>query len=885
MSELQTERMRRADALLDAWSELPSDLQRQRLEALHLDDPRLAALVADLLVAWNSQESAVGQTGAAARHLARNTPLEAGTRIGAYVVDELLGHGGMGEVYAAHRGDGQFEQRVAIKRILDTPLLNEERAATHLSRERALLARLSHPGVVTLLDGGVDSDGHPWLAMEHIEGHRLDHYLQTIRPDFAERFELLLQLIDAVAYAHRQLIVHGDLKPANIMVQQDGRLRVLDFGIARSLQDELGRPEIGMATPGWASPEQIARGVPGIASDQYQIGLLLETLLTNSQGNAKSGASLRVLAEERKLAFSARLDGQLDRIALRCLQEQPDSRYPDLGALKADLVAWRDYYPISQMPQTRRYRLHCFFRRNPMGSALAAGLFSVLLVGALLLWHQNVELRDANAAARESALQAQNETVRQDQVLGFLEATLTAADPRGSAGALNSIDALLDVATEGVATEFQEDPSLRAEVRAMLVFIALRREQRARAEALLRAAENDVSLGLRPRAAASLMLARGDLAFYSGDARGAETLYREALAGMDGDSLRQANWRIYLRNQLINTMRLHGREDEARSLIPALLIDLDRYPVRAENKAASYTFMALIERDTGRALELHRRSYEALANHLGPNEPTVIRRLANVAGATLADGDASSALEGYAEAMRRVAARGELESEYFITPQSVFGRLLAAHGRWDEAQVWLDRAERLQAAARGTSSPLYLYVRGDLLQWQIEREPSEALLVELRQWRELCQEQIGEHHARSQFAARLEIQLLRRLGRNDEALTLWQTMMREPWAISSEQAAVETQWQIDGAALMLDLGDTEQGCLAIGNARVSSLLGPPLIEGLAAALDRAYCESLHGTSNSIDYAEARKALQSIAGAEHWRVKRRPLIAEPRRFFD
>lgn len=873
---LDAERMQRADAELDALLDATPGTRSARIAALHQQDPALAGIVARLLDAFDAGTAREGLTGAAARQLMQAAPLPAGTRIGAFVIEALLGHGGMGEVYSAHRDDGQFAQQVAIKRILDTPLLDRHQAAEHLAAERALLARLNHPGLATLIDGGVDAEGFPWLAMEHIDGRRLDHYLNEARPDFAGRFDLLLQLIDAVAYAHRQLVVHGDLKPANLMVQADGRLRVLDFGIARSLQDERAGGRGQAATPAWSSPEQRAGEPPGTASDQFQIGLLMRALLADQLGGERTlAATLAVAAAQAGLRHTRRLDGDIEQIARRCLAEDPTQRFPDLASLRADLIAWRERRPLSQRSGEPLYRLRCLLRRHPLSSVLAAALVLALGIGFALLAQQNRQLREASAAAEAARLEANAESQRQQQVLGFLESTLTKADPRGSAGALQSIDDLLDVAADEVAIEFRDDPSLRAEVRAMLGFIALRRDRRDHADALLAAALQDTPTALRPRAQAALALFEADTAFYRGDSEAAEPDYRAALDGMQGDSLRLANWRIYIRNQLINVMRLHGREAEARSLIPDLIHDLETYPVRAENKAATYTFMALVEDDTQRALALHRQSYEVLAAHLGPMEPTVIRRLANVAGATLATGDVSAALEGYAEAMRRVAERGELESDYFVIPQGVYGRLLTAHGRWDEALPWLQRAVRLMAETRGTDTPLYLYVQGDLLFWQIERTPSQALLGDLDAWLERSQTKIGVLHPRLRSGQLLRVSLLRRLGRLDDALTLWDTQRQRDWTVSPQQALLDAQWQAMGGALLLDLGRMDEACRQLEGLEDTALPGGPLVEGYAAAMDLSLCRAQATPQAAPDYAQARQQLAEAAGANNWRLARRP----------
>jgi hypothetical protein len=872
--------MRRADAELDALLDASVAERAARIAALHHQDPALAGILVRLLDAFDAGAAREGLTGAAARQLAQSAPLPAGTRIGAFVIDALLGHGGMGEVYSAHRDDGQFSQQVAIKRILDTPLLDRARAAEHLAGERALLARLNHPGLATLIDGGLDAEGFPWFAMEHIDGRRLDRYLVEVHPDYTQRFALLLQLIDAVAYAHRQLVVHGDLKPANLMVQEDGRLRVLDFGIARSLLDEAKSDRGSAATPGWSSPEQRAGTPPGTASDQYQIGLMLRALLANQLGGERTlDSSLAAAARKATLDHAHRLDRDIEHIAQRCLDPDPSNRFPDLGSLRRELLAWRDRLPLDHRRSEPLYRLRCLLRRHPLSSGLAAALALALSIGVALLAAQNRQLREAITAVEAARQTATAESIRQQQVLGFLETTLTKADPRGAAGALQSIDDMLDLAADELAIEFRDDPSLRAEVRAMLGFIALRRDRREQADALLAAAQQDTPDALRPGAAAALALFAGDVAFYRGDSEASEPLYREALAGMQGDSLRLANWRIYIRNQLINVMRLHGREAEARTLIPALIEDLESYPVRAENKAATYTFMALVEDDPQRALALHRQSYEVLAAHLGPLEATVIRRLANVAGALLYAGDVGAALQGYAEAMRRVAERGELESDYFVVPQGVYGRLLAGHGRWDEARPWLERAVRLMAQTRGTETPLYLYVQGDLLFWQVERAPSEDLLADVDGWLQRSEDKIGALHPRLRSAWLLRINLLRRMGQLDEAYAQWNAQRARDWAVSPQQALLDAQWQAIGGALLLDLGRVDEACRQLEGLENTALPGGPLVEGYAAALDLALCRTRETPQAAPDYAEARQQLAEAAGADNWRLARRPDAAE------
>ena len=201
----------------------------------------------------------------------------AGLRIGPYVVVERIGQGGMGEVFLARRADGAFDRQVAVKRIWagHAPL------AARFVRERQLLARLQHPHIAQLLDGGIDDAGKPWLAMELVRGQDIDAWCDKRTAPLAQRAELLMQVCEAVDHAHRQLIVHRDLKPSNILVDESGCAKLLDFGIARLLDDDSGeRTQTQAMTPAWATPEQQQGRPVTTASDIYQLGLLARALLS-----------------------------------------------------------------------------------------------------------------------------------------------------------------------------------------------------------------------------------------------------------------------------------------------------------------------------------------------------------------------------------------------------------------------------------------------------------------------------------------------------------------------------------------------------------------------------------------------------------------------------
>lgn len=447
--------VRRADALLDRLLDMDGEARERVLQAECADAPELLALVLRLLRSAEEGHASV-PTGAATRLLTSEAPtLAPGSRFGAFEVQALLGRGGMGEVYRARRADGQFEQLVAIKRIAAVDAAGDAQRVLGLHRERALLAKLRHPGIAVLLDGGLDAQGHPWFAMEHIEGLPLRDYLRAKQPSLPARLALLKQLIEAVAHAHRALVVHGDLKPANLLIEADGRLRVLDFGIARSLSDETTDSPIGWFSPDWASPEQSRGEPPGIGSDQYQIGLLARCLLSDDFTPSKHPRmGLAECAHAQGLAHAPGLRGDLSRVIERCLASAPQDRYPDLGALLRDIEAASAGLPISLRQADPLYVLRCFLRRHWLSASLASLAVLGLLGGlAGTVW----QAANARAERDLARLEAQRQdALREHLMLIFREGAVQGSDlsPR----------ALLDASAAQLDAAYGNDPLLQRSV-------------------------------------------------------------------------------------------------------------------------------------------------------------------------------------------------------------------------------------------------------------------------------------------------------------------------------------------------------------------------------------------------------------------------------------
>lgn len=329
--------------------------------------------------------------------------------VGPYALDRLLGRGGMGAVYLAHRVDGQFEQQVAIK-IIDMPLgtsLFRERFRT----ERQILAGLSHPYIAHLLDGGISEDGELYLAMEYVDGISIAHYCEQSKLSIRQRLILFKKVCDAVQFAHQNLVVHRDLKPDNILVTADGTPRLLDFGTAKILtplvsgtDSEFTRSGFQTFTPRYASPEQVLGQSISTASDVYSLGVLLYILLAKTHPYELKEFSteemLRVICNEQPLKPSAaatasthaateRLDPDLDAIVLKALRKEPSERYATVDQFGTDILAYLDKRPVIARRGTFRYKAGKFVRRNRLAIVAASLLFVTMLVGiGGILWQR-----------------------------------------------------------------------------------------------------------------------------------------------------------------------------------------------------------------------------------------------------------------------------------------------------------------------------------------------------------------------------------------------------------------------------------------------------------------------------------------------------------------
>lgn len=410
-----SEFLHHVEAIFQKVMEASESLRTAVLQAECQGNAELREEVVSLMKACELEELITASSRSASRSQAES--LRGRHRIGPYELDRLVGHGGMGAVYLAHRADGQFEQQVAIK-LIDLPFVTELFRG-RFRQERQILARLTHPNIARMLDGGVSNDGELYLAMEYVAGLSIQNYCVQHSLPIRKRIELFMSVCAAVRFAHQNLVVHRDLKPANIIVLEDGTPKLLDFGTAKLLspvdaavEGEFTRHGVLSFTPQYASPEQILGHPISTSSDIYSLGVLLYVLVADvppyELKDSTTDEMIRVICEQQPPKPSSKaapglLDSDIDAIVLKALRKEPEERYGSVDQLLADLQAYLDGRAVTARQGNFRYLAEKFIRRNKLAITAAALLFVTVLAGiGGIVWQAriaNVQRRRAEARA------------------------------------------------------------------------------------------------------------------------------------------------------------------------------------------------------------------------------------------------------------------------------------------------------------------------------------------------------------------------------------------------------------------------------------------------------------------------------------------------------
>jgi serine/threonine-protein kinase len=401
--------------------ELPGPARHTRLQEIAGQDPDLSERLNKLLEAERQSTAWFSGLSSSILHNQLNELEDywlRGKRLGSYRIDHLIAQGGMGSVFLAKRDDGQFQRTVVIKII---PVgFDDESVHRRFANETSLLAQLQHPNIAQLFDAGETDDGRAYFVMEYVQGVLITEYCNNNRLDMDERLQLFLKLLHAVQFAHRHLVIHSDIKPSNVMVDKEHRVKLLDFGIAVSTRAGVGTLPVRGFSPTYVTPEQKKGHSLTTAVDIHQSGQLLFELLTgvplSESGIDLRHTPLRPLStwagkEPEKLAAQAGLcstdsnkllrqfSGDMDAIVGKALAPAPEQRYDTADAFRRDIIArWRNQ-PVSSRPLTLRYRGQKYLRRNRVWvAAVSLILLLSLLFGAFMAWQVHETEKERNKA-------------------------------------------------------------------------------------------------------------------------------------------------------------------------------------------------------------------------------------------------------------------------------------------------------------------------------------------------------------------------------------------------------------------------------------------------------------------------------------------------------
>lgn len=489
---MDKQRWEKIQAIFDQVADVDKNKQEQLLDKLCTGDEALKQEVVSLLLSDEQDLSFIEKPAAELINLGVSK-ISAGTKIGHYKIIKQIGYGGMGEVYLAEREDKQFKQKVALKIIKKG--MDSSETLRRFHDERQILARLNHPHIARLYDGGMTADNLPYFTMEYIEGRPITDYCDRNELSVPERLELFCDVLAAVSYAHSNFIVHRDLKPGNIIVNSEGQVKLLDFGIAKLVteseleDDNMTRTGFRVMTPGYASPEQIKGEAITTASDVYSLGVILYELLSGNQPfeiKGKTPGEIEQLicqtdpkrpstqvtrnrtennsAEDLSIISGQRhtvpeklrriLKGDLDNICLKSLEKEPLRRYSSVEQLKDDIGRYLKGLPVLARPATYSYRAGKFVKRH---STAVFTLSSVTALIIFLVVYYTIQLSQERDKAQLEAQKAK-------KVSEYITSIFEYANPSVAKGETITPRDLVEQGRKRIDEELTDQPEVRVEM-------------------------------------------------------------------------------------------------------------------------------------------------------------------------------------------------------------------------------------------------------------------------------------------------------------------------------------------------------------------------------------------------------------------------------------
>jgi eukaryotic-like serine/threonine-protein kinase len=846
--------------------DLPAAQRRARLQAEGLD----LALIEEVLALC---EAETGTAAFAAPVLGvlgelAAPELEPGARIGPYRVLSTLAEGGMGRVYLAERDDGEYRQKVAIKRLRGLASMEGQ---ARFKRERQILADLQHPHIARLLDGGQSEDGQPYLVMEYIEGQRIDRWAEG-RP-LGERLRMFIAVCRALAFAHGRLVLHCDLKPSNVLVRGDGTPALLDFGIARFL-DEPTRVAEGAGdylTPQYASPEQKRGEALSVASDLFALGRILEAML-RPRALVEAGTLPVGSRAARQQARAMAMPADLAAIVAKAAAPDPSARYASALELADDVQRFLDLRPVLARPAGRAYRLLRFVQRQRLGVAVAAAFLATV---ALFVWNL-AEQRDRALAAERLARQ---EAETSEEVIGFLVSIFDAADPGGGGRPDLTARELLDGARDELATRLGDRPVLRRRLATTLGWIYQRIGLPGSSLELFGSARSLLDAQTEPRERVLLRDALAHALWLADRGDEAEREARQAVAEAEAELPEAPVDLAQALNTLGMILHRNGRYDEAEEhLQRALALREAALGEDHENVAASLHNLALVAKARDRldqAAALFERAQAIKEAQFGPRHPRILNGLQQLAMLRRDQGRLDEALALTARVLElRLAVHGA-DSVPAASAHNEMGSMLHDLGRYREAMEHYRESLRAYEASLGADSPSAAVSMNNLASVLEDRGEFKAAEALFRRSLAIRIQAHGEAHPAVARARNNLGRVLLRQDRLDEARALLEQALAQRLALFGE-AHRET---LGSRALLADALRAEgrlEAALAAFEALQPQAERMGLFPTALAGLQRLHAASLlaAGRNESADarLAQAENALQALP-AEH------PLRAE------
>jgi serine/threonine-protein kinase len=661
-----------------------------------------------------------------AGHLATNAE-PADSLVGAYRLVKVLGEGGMGKVYLATRADELYHQEVAIK-VMRTGFIPARSMLLRFSAERQILANLNHPNIARLLDGGITSDGLPYLVMEYVDGVPVNEYCRQNQLSVSARLKLFCTVCAAVEYAHKNLVVHRDIKPGNILVTREGVPKLLDFGIAKLLDAESREPALTQTaervmTPEYASPEQVRGDLVTTATDVYALGVLLYELLSGSRpfelGTKSPLEAMRIICEldpegpSKKIVSNAmaagtggtlRLDEELDNLVLMAMRKEPGRRYVSVAALSADVEAYLAGYPVTARADSWSYRVRKFVLRHKI--AVAGATVAIL---ALIAFSIGMALLARRATRARVAAEQQRVTAEREAQ--FLASIFNAATPDEARGREVTAQELLDQGARRIGSELAFEPEVQATMLTNLGVAYTSLGRYAQARPLLERAYD-----LRKRLPASgapefteTAQALANVYRLEGKYDQAEPLFRQALEIRER-ALGEHNPLIAESlTSLGECLFLEDRVDDAEaSLRRALALEEGR---EDSLSAGTRDYLALVVKrkgDFNEQLQLLEEAVRITKRVEGVDSPDYAIFVQNLASAQMDQGNllAGEATEREAlDTLRRTYRNDHPDVAYALNN---LGWVLLAKGDWKGALSPLREALEIRRKVLGEKHPLFI---------------------------------------------------------------------------------------------------------------------------------------------------------------------------------